>query len=150
MLLTVDVPEHQYVDVLTAVRDVLAADPVPSTDAEPRIREAGNDKRPWTGPAAADDAAAVLTTTTDAALALLDVFLDEPGLRLTQAELAARLDLPGGTVSSYRQLLGKQSFRYGERLNPLSADTTVTPTVWYLRPEAGEAFTAARTARAAR
>ncbi len=145
--LLVETDDERYDGLVKVVAEYLSGSAeVAAVDvADDLIHESGFDKRPWEGDTAVDEAVDMLTSLTTKAWPLVKVFVDEPGLEGTEAEIAEKTEMAPATARSYRQHLGKQSYHRGQhRLNPIStkkADDGTT--IWFMRPETTEVFTAA-------
>lgn len=150
MTLTVEVDERDYPGALEAVAGYLrsreAAGVEAAKDGVQRVRESGLDKRVWAGPSAVEDAVGTLVSTTTVAWPIIKAFVDDyarSGEPVTYSSdgLADDAGLTESQLRVYRRLLGKQAWRNGERMNPVTSGRLHDGSLrYYMRPEALAAF----------
>jgi len=147
MSLTVEVDESLYPGLLSTVcayvNETKTSDGRLKPDGD-RIMESGLNKRLWGGYDAEADAITTLLSMTGSAWRLIEVFTEDPRIEfLTIEELAEKANMTTQRVMAYRQLMGKQAWRAGERANPISSKRINEQMRYYLRPEALTAFSRA-------
>jgi len=152
-ILTMDLPEAIYADVLTYagrrfdaclaadLAEVGGSDTASAADEPGEVMEGRVLKRTYTGPDAAEDAAATLNSVNEALTKLVDIAYADESEGLSYQQLADKMGTEARTVKAYRMRLGRQSYFYGKRVNPLSHRWTEKGgTVFCMAPETKAAY----------
>lgn len=143
--LTINVPDDREAEFHTMLGAWLASDD-PSDEAGDGIEwvmEARITKRPWVGESAGQDAKKMLGSIDQKIHPLVSVFLEAPEQRRTIDELAELTGWAPPTINSYRGLFGKQAYRTGKYLNPITSEKSGDQVQFYMQPEAATALKAA-------
>jgi hypothetical protein len=136
---TLEVTTEQYPGLLLAVAQYLD-----KGGEQMMLTPSGaTNRRAWVGDTAELDARQMLSSVTEDAWPLLWVFVTGgPGRIVAAPDLEKLTGLSEAMVKSYRMLLGKQSWRYGRYMNPISARKVNSETHYYMRGEAQDTFSA--------
>lgn len=139
--MTLEVPDEMYTQVLRAALRIMEG--AENGDVGSRTRAVDQTKRAWIGPGTAEDAEALLMSVTKDAWPVVEVFVKAPEKTMFSTEsLATEIGLTEAMMRQYRMLIGKQAWRYGNRINPISARRASGVLCYYMRPEAHTVFTA--------
>ena len=155
-LVTMDLPEAIYAEVLTFAGSRLdaylaadpaelgAADAADEADKPGEVVEGRVLKRTYTGLKAEEDAAATLNSVNEALTKLVAIAYADESDGLSYQQLADAMGTEASTVKAYRMRLGRQSYFYGKRVNPLSHRPTAEGgAVFYMASETKAAYKAA-------
>ncbi len=106
------------------------------------VKESGLTKRLWEGAHHAAQAQSMLLSITSKVHALPTLFLNDPEEPRTLDELTRSTGWAPATLHSYRRLLGKQAWRAGKFVNPITSTRKGGVRVYYMRPATAEAIKA--------